>query len=162
MAGADMTVSTAAGGSTHADGHNSVPDSRDAGVAAADVTHADGYKADLVLGDADVAAADVADGDIIQAEAADNHGVPPSVTPAEKPKRKYVKSGKFVGKYNSWKQKQGLGTAAEGQDGGRAETACLSVLVQRLCLHTYPENATNVSMLHDVIWHTYTEDDRLM
>ena len=40
---------------------------------------------------------------------------------AEKPKRKYVKSGKFVGKYNSQKQKQGRADGAE-RNGHNGET----------------------------------------
>lgn len=57
---------------------------------------------------------------------------------AEKPKRKYVKSGKFVGKYNSQKQKQGEGQAAGAEKEG-VEGEELKCLAHACCVLSKPD-----------------------
>lgn len=92
--------------------------------------------ADTDVPETDMAEADVAQADMAQADMADavtaNGDRAPATdaapSSAEKPKRKYVKSGKFVGKYNSWKQKQDQGqngTAETPPDGGNHQPCCL-------------------------------------
>ena len=127
MSTTDMAVDTSA---PEANGHASMAH---VSIPSADMAGSDmaiKKVADADVAKTDMAEADVADADMAHADMADavtaNEDRPPATdalpSSAEKPKRKYVKSGKFVGKYNSWKQKQDQGqnaTAETPADGGR-------------------------------------------
>ena len=78
------------------------------------VSHGNGAAHHVTDGNAE--AAHVAGGNGVNGKGSSVAAANPGA--ADKPKRKYVKSGKFVGKYNSQRQKQGEGQAAVAEKEG--------------------------------------------
>lgn len=111
----------------------------------ASMAHADMAGVDMaikIIADADVAETDMAEADVANGDRAPATDAAPSS--AEKPKRKYVKSGKYVGKYNSWKQKQDQGqngTAETPADGGRDQPYCLYNIHSSMMIYSQPDIA---------------------